>query len=449
MPRLSARFSLAAPRQAWARLRGRQQTPAAIVTRPLLPPQLAWKRQRLGSSAAPPLAAAPPRPSRPRPPLPPFLRRFSRRSVGQFVKQVLVPWTLPPSYRATEELTDEELAAEAQADEQILRPVGLFNAAALHFSAMNRQFVRYMHRIGELGWQAYIMYYVLTIGASPTGFLVGYLTVLSGQQDPTTGLREIPAWGPALFVGIIGMVIGPLVGRAITATMQWGRVYARAILIQHTWVRCGLCAGETTLAGIEITPDSPDCQKCQGAGETIVQEVAADGTITGEEVDCDDCEGEGKVPARRTCPACEGVGRIPDQVVLGAETVANRLAVICNQDIEPTAGGDLVLQCPDGESLKNLQSPKQIYGWKSIRGSFVGDYAREMRLREVFFDETGRLSPTARRKDGRRTREQALGYGVGVIFASLGILLYAMQQQQNATAEAAAAGAYLWRLWPV
>lgn len=373
------------------------------------------------------------------------------RIVRDIGRQVFLPWILPKSYPPTEHMTDADLAEEARSDVQILRPIGLFNSAAYHFVSMNRQYLRYMHRIGELGVRPYIVYYVFLCLVPIVLMAVAYMTVESGRQDPTSGLAETPWWVMPLIMSPFGFLIGPLGGRAAAATMQWSRVYARCILVQHTWVRCGLCAGEKTLMGIEIGDDSENCAACAGQGTVVRpgqvvymsvpmdddddeddyedEEDEEDDLVKLSEEECQQCYGVGRIPQRRTCPACIGVGRVPDQPVLGAATVASRLAILTNSGIEPTAGGDLVLQCPDGFSLYDLHTPCEIYDWQSIHGEFVGDYAKEMHLREVAFDAIGRLAPKARTKDRRRQMEQAVGYGIGVIFAILGLVLYGMQQQ--------------------
>ena len=413
-----------------------------------------------------------------------------RFKVPNWVKQQFFPMMLPESMKPTRDMTDEELTAEARSARVIIRPVGIFDSAIIHFRDMNIQYVRWMSRIGELGWQAYALYYAVAILSPIMAVVMGYLTVAGSADDQTRNIDVgINLWlGPLVF-GLGGLLLGPLVGRMMTATRQWSKVYAPAILAEYSWEMCGECGGEGRLPGIELGEGAMDCDECEGTGiEGGLPEVAAaadvEAVVEEDEVEedeeedywdpdempvsrdlgdvgwgdddeeeeedeeepeeeeeeseeCGACDGEGKVPAPRQCGFCRGEGQLIGDPICGMETFINRLAVLGSQEVGFTAGGDLVLRAPPGVRLTSVTSPAEMYTWHSIHGEFVGDNSREQRLREMEFDATGRLSPMHRIQNDRRNRDKLIGWGLFVAGCAIGITAFVLSQDAATSEEAA------------
>lgn len=415
-----------------------------------------------------------------------------RLKMPVWLKQQFFPMMLPEHMTPTRDMLDEELTAEARAARVIIRPVGIFDSAIIHFRDMNIQYVRWMSRIGELGWQAYAMYYAVAILSPIMAVVMGYLTVVGSADDQTRNIDVgINLWlGPAIF-GLGGLLLGPLVGRMMTATRQWSKVYAPAILAEYSWTDCGECGGGGELPGVDVSEGGRECEECGGSGyvgggngdgdegeeedeeepeeaeededgdEWDEDEMPVSGDLDDigwgdedeegaeeeeeedeeeleeeERVVCDECGGEGQVPLPRKCGFCRGDGYLQGEPVCGMETYINRLAVLGSSEVGFTAGGDLVLMAPPGVRLTEVKSPAEMYGWRSIHGEFVGDNSREQRLREMEFDATGRLSPMHRLQSDRRRNEKLLGWGLFVAGCAIGLTALALSQD-GAAEEAA------------
>ena len=141
------------------------------------------------------------------------------------------PNMLPHGMVSTDDMSVEEIVAEAQASPPMLRCLGFKDAAMAHPHETNIRYLRTCHFIGQLPLRPYFLQYGLTLLIA-LGFAIGFY--LGPTQSETSDL-EVSKVTYMIVGGVVGFVFGLGAGFMARCQAQFWTAYARARVAQkHT-----------------------------------------------------------------------------------------------------------------------------------------------------------------------------------------------------------------------
>ena len=130
------------------------------------------------------------------------------------------------------ELSVQELVAEAQADQPLLKKIGWRDSAVLHPQVMKRQYTRAAQYFGFLGIGPYFLgglALVLACLGSALAFHLGWTNIIPNQHR----MADLPEWlGLAVGFGV-GIPIGLAGLGSILSTLRWALTYSDGLVIHR------------------------------------------------------------------------------------------------------------------------------------------------------------------------------------------------------------------------
>ena len=138
------------------------------------------------------------------------------------------PWSLPRDVVPTDDLSQGELALEAQAVRPLLKQFGFRDSAVFHPHILNHQYLRTVQYMGGVPLRPYFVQLGMMAAISLFSAVLMYF---GPQQDETGGLQA--SKGLYLIVGaVMGLIFGTGTGYTARASAQFWVAYAHARIAQ-------------------------------------------------------------------------------------------------------------------------------------------------------------------------------------------------------------------------